>query len=302
MQLDSLDLNLLMALHALLEERNVTRAGRRLGVTQPAMSANLARLRRHFADDLLVRVGNGYDLTPLAAALVDSTTLAVNVVDRVFSARPTFDPETSDREFTLVTSDYVISVLGEAFTRAVRERAPHVRLRFLQINPARIDDIETTLRSTDGVVMPHGYISAHPSVDVYADRWVVLAAAGNPALAGGLTMDHLSTLPWVATFRTPTAVASAARQLTMLGVTPRVEVVVENFLSLPFLVAGTERIALIQERLARRIAAWSGCEAHPVPYEAVPVLEALWYHPMQQPEPAHRWLRGLLVEVGAMIG
>lgn len=302
MQLESLDLNLLMALHALLDERNVTRAGRRLGLTQPAMSANLARLRRHFGDDLLIRVGNGYEPTPLAASLLDSTLLAVNVVGRVFSARPSFDPATSDREFTLVTSDYVISVIGEALMRVLQERAPHVRLRFLQINPARIDDIDTTLRSTDGVLMPHGFIAGHPSVDVYADRWAVLADPRNPALADGLTMDHLRTLPWVATFRSPTAIASAARQLTMLGVEPRVEIVVENFQSLPFLVAGTGRIALIQERLARRLAAYGGCAVHPCPYEALPILEALWFHPVQQSDPAHRWLRDTLADVGRLIG
>ncbi|ROO85679.1 LysR family transcriptional regulator [Actinocorallia herbida] len=301
MQLESLDLNLLMALHALLEERNVTRAGRRLGLSQPAMSANLARLRRHFGDELLIRVGNVYELTPLAAALIDSTMHAVNVVERVFSARPSFDPATSDREFTIVTSDYAVSVMGEELMRILGERAPHVRMRFLQINVPRIDDVDTTLRSTDGVVMPHGFISGYPSVDVYADRWVVLADPHNPALADGLTMDHLGTLPWVATFRGPTASASAARQLNLLGVKPRVEMVVENFQSLPFLVAGTGRIALIQERLASKLAAFTVCAVHPCPYEAVPVLEALWFHPVHHSDPAHRWLRDTLIEVGRHI-
>ncbi|GAB2824334.1 LysR family transcriptional regulator [Actinocorallia aurea] len=301
MQLESLDLNLLMALHALLEERNVTRAGRRLGLSQPAMSANLARLRRHFGDELLIRTGNVYELTPLATALVDATTHAVGVVERVFSARPSFDPATSDREFTLVTSDYAVSVMGEELMRVLGERAPNVRIRFLQINVPRIDDVDTTLRSSDGVIMPHGFITGYPSVDIYEDRWVVLADPGNPALADGLTMDHLSTLPWVATFRGPTAGASAARQLNLLGVKPRVEIVVENFQSLPFLIAGTGRIALIQERLARKLAPSTPCAIHPAPYEAVPVLEALWFHPVHQSDPTHRWLRETLIEVGAGI-
>lgn len=301
MRLESLDLNLLLALHALLEERNVTRAGRRLGLTQPAMSSSLARLRRHFGDELLIRVGNAYELTPLASGLIDSTALAVNVVDRVFSARPTFDPAESDREFTIVTSDYVVSVLGGELTRTLRERAPGVRLRFLQINVPRVDDVDTTLRSFDGVIMPHGFISSHPSVDIYTDRWVVVADPDNPALAGGITMRHLRELPWVTTFRGPTAIASAVRELTMLGVEPRAEVVVENFHSLLLLVPGTERIALVQERLARKMEVLGGFAIHPCPYEAMPLLEAFWYHGVHQTDPAHRWLRETLVEIGARI-
>ncbi|GAA3194522.1 LysR family transcriptional regulator [Actinocorallia longicatena] len=301
MKLESLDLNLLMALHALLEERNVTRAGRRLGLTQPSMSSSLGRLRRHFGDELLIRFGNTYELTPLAATLVDSTSLAVNVVDRVFSARPQFDPADSDREFTIVTSDYVVSVLGGELMRILEERAPQVRLRFLQINVPRVDDIDTTLRSIDGLIMPHGFISAHPAVDVYTDGWVVIADPDHPDLAGGLTMEHLRTLPWVVTFRGPTAIASAARQLTMRGVEPNIEIVVENFQSLPFLIPGTRRIALVQERLARKLAVLGNFAIHPCPFEVVPILEAFWYHPVHQADPAHRWLRETLVEVGERI-
>ncbi|MGP4025938.1 LysR family transcriptional regulator [Actinomadura sp. 3N407] len=299
--MESLDLNLLMALHALLEERNVTRAGQRVGLSQPAMSSNLGRLRRHYGDELLTRVGNSYELTPLATALVDPTALAVNVVDRVFSARPRFDPSESDREFTLVASDYVLTVLGNPLMRRLATEAPGVRIRFLQINVPRVDDIDATLRSTDGLIMPHGFISTHPYTDVYSDRWVIIADPANPALSDGLTMDHLGTLPWVTAFHGPTTASFAIRQLTMLGIEPNVEVVVENFQSLPFLIPGTSRIALIQERLAHRLNALGGFQLHPCPFEAVPILEALWFHAVHQADPAHRWLRETLTIVGQEI-
>jgi DNA-binding transcriptional LysR family regulator len=301
MRLESLDLNLLVALHALLEERNVTRAGRRVGLSQPATSAALSRLRRHFDDELLLRVGNGFELSPLAASLVDATALAVNVVDRVFSAKPDFDPATSDREFTLVSSDYALTVLGRELMRTFEREAPGIRLRFLQINVPRVDDIDTTLRSVDGLLLPHGFISAHPAVDVYTDRWVIISDRDHPDLRDGITMDHLRELPWAVTFRGPTAIASAARQLTMMGVEPKVEVVVENFQSLPFLVAGTRRISLLQERLARRLAKLEDFQILPCPYEAVPVIEAFWYHSVYQADASHRWLREVLVEVGRRV-
>ncbi|MBB2914237.1 DNA-binding transcriptional LysR family regulator [Streptosporangium becharense] len=301
MGLKDLDLNLLVTLHALLEERNVTRAGQRIGLSQPATSAALARLRRHFDDELLLRVGNGFELTPLAASLVDATALAVNVVDRVFSAKPDFDPATSDREFVLVSSDYALALIGGELTRTLEREAPGVRLRFLQINIPRVDDIDTTLRSVDGLLMPHGFISTHPAVDVYTDRWVIIADRDHPELRRGITMDHLRELPWAVTFHSPTGIASAARQLTMLGVEPRVEVVVENFQSLPFLVPGTRRIALIQERLARRLEGLADFQVLPCPYEAVPVIEAFWYHTVNQADAGHRWLREVLVDVGKRV-
>src|SRR6478609_1665007 len=90
--LASLDLNLLVNLDALLEERNVTKAGRRLAISQPAMSQALRRLRRHFQDPLLVRNGRHYDLTALARALQDEVTLTCRLAARVFSAQAWFDP------------------------------------------------------------------------------------------------------------------------------------------------------------------------------------------------------------------
>ena len=84
--LNTMDLNLVLALRALLEERNVTRAGQRVGLSQPAMSAALARLRRHFGDDLLSRVGGQYELTPLGTALLDRAATACDLLERVFTA------------------------------------------------------------------------------------------------------------------------------------------------------------------------------------------------------------------------
>src|SRR5689334_2449623 len=115
--LNNLDLNLLLTLDALLAERSVTRAAERLGVTQPAVSAALARLRRHFGDLLLNRIGNRYELTPLAVQIRGDTTLALATVRRVFEATPDFDPAVAEREFTLVLSDYAVAVMGEELSR-----------------------------------------------------------------------------------------------------------------------------------------------------------------------------------------
>ena len=120
MNLGRLDLNLLVALDALLQQRSVTRAAAQMGLGQPALSASLARLRRHFGDELLHRVGNEYRLTPLAVELRARTAVALSGVDRVFSAQPSFDPASSTREFSADHQRLRVAVLGRPLRRHPR--------------------------------------------------------------------------------------------------------------------------------------------------------------------------------------
>jgi Mn-dependent DtxR family transcriptional regulator len=122
--LANLDLNLLVALRELTRERSVTRAAQRVGVTQPAASAALARLRRHFGDELLVREHGEYALTPLGEQLAAQVEAVCGAAERLFAASADFDPATSDREFTLVMADYTIMVMGEALSHALQRAAP----------------------------------------------------------------------------------------------------------------------------------------------------------------------------------
>lgn len=295
--LASLDLNLVVALRALLEERNVTRAGQRIGLSQPAMSAALARLRRHFDDDLLSRNGGHYELTALGLALLDRTATACDLLERVFSSQADFDPARETHEFTILASDYAVAVFGAELARAVHTEAPGIRLRFQQ-PPGGITDNSATLLSTaDGLLMPHGVISGFPAVELFQDRWVFLVAEDNPEVGDRLTLDDLRRLPWVTYQRTYDA--PAVRQLSMLGVEPRVEVSADSFQVLPFLVAGTRRIALVQELLAERLRGVVAVRIMEPPYEAVPLQEAMWWHPVHTHDAAHIWLRETAARVGA---
>ena len=163
MELPSIDLNLLVALHALLQERNVTRAGESIGLSQPAMSAALGRLRRHFGDDLLVRDGQRYVLTPLAASLLDQTDVALRYVESTFAARPVFTAATSEREFTVVMSDYAVSVLGGPLLTLLEQQAPRVRLRIRPTDRPTVDEASSSLRGTDLMVLPRRFHLRPPS-------------------------------------------------------------------------------------------------------------------------------------------
>ncbi|MEV6350226.1 LysR family transcriptional regulator [Actinoplanes sp. NPDC051851] len=293
--LANLDLNLLVTLDALLRERNVTRTAERLGVSQPAASGALARLRRHFGDPLLTRVGNRYELTPLAARVAVLTGPALAGVRRVFDSTADFDPSRLDREVTLVVSDYAAAILMPLVSQRLATLAPGVRLRLEQTTQYAVDHAAETLRTADGLVIPHGFVTELPYLDLYEDRWVCIVDAGHD-VGDPLTLEKLGELPWVVYYDRPTAFAPAVRQLRMLGVEARVDVVVDGFVQLPFLVAGTRRIALLQERLANLLAPVAGVRVLPCPFDVVPVAEAFWWNPMYRNDPAHAWLRDVLLE------
>ena len=299
MNLTRLDLNLVVALRALLEERNVTRAGERIGLSQPAMSAALSRLRRHFDDELLARSGNAYELTPLGVALRDRSATACDLLERVFASQADFDPAAETREFTLLASDYGAAVFGAELARALHQEAPGIRLTFQHPAPSVVENTATVLSTVDGLLMPHGVIDGLPAVDLYQDRWLCLVADDNPEVGDALTLDQLARLPWAVYQRTYDA--PAARQLSMIGISPRVEVSVQTFQLLPHMVEGTRRVAMIQERLARRAVRSAAVRALPCPFEAVPVREAMWWHPVHAQDAAHIWLREKAAEVGAAL-
>jgi DNA-binding transcriptional LysR family regulator len=301
--LAGLDMNLVVALQALLAERNVTRAGQRIGLSQPATSAALARLRRHFGDELLARKGAGYELTALGAVLLDRTEVACDMLERVFGSQPRFDPEREDREFVILASDYAVTVFGAELAREISARAPQARITFRQPSQAHIDNPAGHLSTVDGLLMPHGIVAGLPAVELFSDRWVCAVAEDNPEVGESITLSQLATLPWAAYQHAHAA--SVTRQLSMLGIEPRIQVLADSFQLLPCLIAGTRRVAMMHELLAARLglgaAPGSGIRLLDCPFDAIPVKEALWWHPVHTHDAGHVWLREMACAVGAKI-
>ena len=153
----------------------------------------------------------------------------------------------------------------------------------------------------DLLVMPHGFTDGLSHHDLYRDEWVCLVSADNPDVGEELTIDQLRSMPWVASYHGPTAATPASRQMRMLGIEPHIQVVTENFLTMPELVAGTPRVALLQRRLADDIPAEVGVRMLPCPFAVGPLVEAIWWHPMYDDDPEHRFLRDLLIKVAARL-
>jgi DNA-binding transcriptional LysR family regulator len=301
MALGGIDLNLLLVLQALLEECSVTRAAIRVGVPQPTVSNALARLRRHYRDELLVRSGNGYVLTPLARSLLPSVQESVRLIGDAFSPENVGADGGSGqpgRAFTISLSDWSLVLLGSSLLRRVHELAPDVKLRVERITQEMHED-GRWVHQHDLLIAPAGYYQpGGQSMVLGRDRFVCVLDPGNPRLRDGkLSLSDFAALPH-ATAQLPHAVADPVRStLDRLGVRPTVAVATTGWLPLPFLVAGTDMVAVIPERLARTMSSLAVAEP---PFGTVELVEAAWWHPLRATDPSHAWLRAILTETALL--
>jgi DNA-binding transcriptional LysR family regulator len=297
--LGAFDLNTLTALRALLEEGNLTRAGAKVGMAQPAMSGVLGRYRRHFDDELLVRIGREYELTPLARDLLPHVQEALRLMREALRLEEVFDPQTSDRLFTVTASDYAMTVLLEPLRRRVREQAPSVRLAFADLPEDLVNSPGSLLRY-DLVVGPLGFGFAGEHVFLFHDRLVCLVDRDNPYLRdGALDLQALRAMPHAVTVFHKDSTTPVDRVLGQLRVSRRVALQARGFLLLPFAVIGTEAVAIVPERLARRFVADDRLRLVDPPFGFVDMLETAWWHPSRGVDAGHRWLVSVLEEVAA---
>jgi DNA-binding transcriptional LysR family regulator len=301
--LGNLDLNLMRALDALLTEANVTRAAARLNLTQSTLSAALARLRRHFDDELLHRDGNQLELTPLALRLRPLVGDALDSAERLFHAHVSFEPAESTRRFTVVASDYEVNVVGAAWSGAVSRSAPHARMAFRSLSFESFSPPEVRARDVDGLLAPHAFISdALPHVDILQDRWVVIADAANQLIGDEPTLGELAALPWATAFEGPHQVPAGLDPRDWTAMSANVQAVVGSFADLPLCVRGTPRIALVQERLTRALGSAPGLRVLDPPFTVEPITLAFWWHPAYNTDPEHIWLRSQLpISIGSAV-
>ena len=299
MALGGIDLNLLVVLQALLEEGNVTRAGVRLGMPQPAVSNALARLRRHYRDELLVRAGNGYDLTPLARSLLPAVQESTRLIGRTFSPGQANQPPVGDRVFTICLSDYSMTVLGEPLLRRVHDVAPEARIQ-LRLATRELADADRGLLGYDLLIGPPRLQSAGQPEVIMRDRLVYVADPANPRLRDGrLTVADLAALPHAAARFPDPGSDPTGMALLQRGITPNVVLTTSGWLPLPFLIVGTDLVAAVPERLARRTAAATGVTIVEPPFGTVELVEAAWWHPLHATDLALTWLRGIVADVAA---
>lgn len=297
MRINRLDLNQLGSLDALLTHRNVSRAAQQVHLSQPAVSASLARLRDYFGDPLLVPAGRGFTLSPFAASLVQPVRDLLLQAQALTRRRPEIDLSRIERNVTLVGSDYVFeALLAPLFQRAARE-APGLRFELRPVGgyrPQELDDSEVDLvLSSASTVSP-----LHPFELLLRDTFSCVAWEGNTAVGRQLSRATFLRLGHVAAQlgqgRIPTLDQLA---FDAQGIARRVEIRVPSFTQVARCVMQTERIATLHTSLAHRLARVWPLRVLRCPVEIPPLVIALQWHRYQSDDLAIQWVRRALHEV-----
>ena len=300
MHFRNLDLNLLVALDALLLERNITLAGRRVHLSQSAMSSALSRLREYFGDELLTQVGRRMICTPLGESLAEPVRRILLEIQATVAAQPSFDPGAATRCFKLMMSDYVATVLMSKALPRIERLAPRVRIEVLSNDVGSPFD-ELDRADIDLLIMPQTYLrDAHPYDVLFEDEFTGVAWKDNALVPanGRLSIEQYLGLGHV-TARFANARATTVDEwfVTQLGHERRVEVVAMNFSSVFASLVGTQRVATIHRRLARYYEQYLPIRLFEVPFELPRLAEAMQWHRQFNVDPGTLWLRGVLRDV-----
>jgi LysR family transcriptional regulator, nod-box dependent transcriptional activator len=303
MQLHRFDLNLLIALDILLREKNVTHAAEKVHLSQPAMSAALHKLRDFFGDQLLVRVGREMELTPRGLSLVEPVREALLKIQATLGTQPTFIAATTQREFTIIVSEEAVPGFLPAILRRVATEAPGIRCRIELISQTALTRLEygeadlclclDNLRLYDA----RSYPESLRNVRLRPVRWICAVDRNHPTVGDTLSAEQFHALPHV--IGRPSGYSTSAEELVrrLFDIDLTVHLTVPSLLHLPLVLAGTSYVATLPERVAQLFAAPQSIKTFPLPFPAPQQFEILLWHKRHEPDPAHAWLRELIIEL-----
>jgi LysR family transcriptional regulator, nod-box dependent transcriptional activator len=299
MRFERLDLNLLVALDALLDERSVSLAADRIFLSQSATSSALGRLREYFGDDLLVVKGRQMVLTARAEQLVEPVRAVLEQIRTTISVSPPFDPATCDRTIRIMASDYVTEVLLSPVFAMTAEEAPLMRFEIHPMAEGPVDSLERGFVDLL-LTVDFGMTADHPSQILFDDDYVVIGCAKNPEMKKPMTKELYFELGHV-TCRFGKARVPAFDDWFMRRQKQqrRIEIVAPSFLSIPGLVTGSKRIATIHRRLANRISDHAALIVRELPLAMPPIREGAQWHLSNNNDAAIRWFVEKLTLVAA---
>ena len=298
--LQRVDLNLLVALAVLLEERHVSRAADRIGLSQPATSRALQRLRDTLGDELLVRTRDGYQLTPRAERVQQELAAIVPRLEILFGGEH-FDPAASTDRFRIAGTDYATAVLGPGLARRLHEQAPGATLHFGTWDLGAVEHVRRGLVDLAFYGFPPG-----PSVRgelLYEERFCCLMDADHP-LAGreSLSLDEFLTAAHVLVEVQQGETPAIDRTLTTLGRERRVALTVPYHSAAALAVPGTRLVATLPERMLASAGRDPAVRIVGAPTEIDTMPYLMVWHPRLDDDPAQRWLRDLVRVVAAETG
>lgn len=294
-----LDLNLLVALDALLTERSVSLAADRIYLSQSATSSALGRLREYFDDELLVLKGRQMVLTARAEELIEPVRAVLQQIRSTIAVPPPFDPATSDRMISIMASDFTTEVLLSKAMLDFAETAPNMRF---EISPLNDSLIETLERGGADLLITIDYAisSDHPSCVLFDDDYVVVGWADNPLLQQQMDKDLYFDLGHISVrFGKSRVPAFDEWFMQSNAMQRRVEIIAPSFVSVPGMLVGSRRIATMHRRLAQRVAQHLPLKIMPVPFDIPVIREVAQWHASSASDRAICWVVERLKAIAA---
>jgi DNA-binding transcriptional LysR family regulator len=298
--LADLDLNLLVAFDVLLSERSVSEAALRMGITQPAMSKRLAKLRKILRDDLLIRTSEGMQPTERARDLAEPIQTALRQVEAALGSHLTFQPACSTRIFRIATTDLVTVTLLPNLIQRLQVVAPEISLILRTLHRTEIAEaLDVGKIDLAITVLP----DAPPTIKrlaLFEERYVCLVAQNHPEIQNSLTLEQYITSPHVLITYTGDLKGGIDRMLDELGLKRKVVASFPYHLAAPYIVANTNCIVTLSERIAR-LYDWSGVQVLPLPLDFTPYMETMLWHRRDDNDPTHQWLRNEISQIASEI-
>ena len=299
MDIRAVDLNLLKAFDALMTERAVTRAAARIGLSQPAMSHALSRLRSLFADDLFVRTATHMEPSARAREIAPLIAAAIEHVETALRLGAGFDPATSAATFTAGMAEYAEIALVGPLARTFSREAPGVTLRLLPATGLGI--AEQLDRGMIDVAVAHvGNLPAHIEAAVLLrDPFVVVARQGHPITARPMSLEAYAAQNHVLVSPRGMTTGALDRILVDFGLKRRIALLVATYLAVPAALAACDLVATVPRRVAAQIAATAAIAIAPLPIDFAMTVSMAW-HRRAAGDPAQSWFRALLTEAASV--
>lgn len=293
MNFHGIDLNLLAAFDALMDERNVTRAAVRVGVSQPAMSAALARLRTLFADPLFLRSAEGLLPTQRARDLGGPIAQALRQIEAAVVPRPQFEPAVASLTFNLGLYDYPALVLLPALAQALREQAPGVSLNVhaFSARDSAVDLLDAGTIDAAVGVLPTQQEERIFTRPILQDEFVTIVRQGHPLARHGMDLDTYLALAHVLVSPEGDRHGLVDQALAQQGLRRRLAVTLPQLFAAPALVARTDMAATLLRRVALHSAEHLQLAVFPPPVVLAPIAFHLIWHRRNDGHPAQQWLR-----------
>ncbi len=297
MDLRDIDLNLLVIFNQLLMDRRVSTSAEKLGLSQPAVSNALKRLRARLKDELFVRTSRGMEPTPYALHLVEPIGYALNTLQNALNQRDSFDPATSERTFTLGLTDIGEIYFMPTLIATLSRLAPNIKISSLRHNSGSLSEDMAAGNVDIAIGLLPGLTTGFFQRRLFKQRYVCMFRQGHPQARNPISLSQYKSLPHVGVTSANTGHSEIDDWMTRKGIARDIQLHLPHFVAVGHILQSSDLIATVPERFAKKCAEPFQLQASPLPFKLPEIAISLFWHAKYNREPANMWLRQRMVEL-----